>query len=177
MDQSGCRFLNVTNREEIELVSHLAREIWTEHYTPIIGTEQVQYMLENFQSVEAIEESIGQGMLYNIIFIESDPVGYYAVKPNEPIDKLFLSKIYVLASARGKGIASQAVKNIIETARINQLGYIWLTVNKNNKGSIAAYHKMGFRKTGSIVTPIGSGFVMDDDVMEMETDYHTAARQ
>ena len=49
-------------------------------------------------------------------------------------------------------------------ARCAELGCreLWLTVNKHNTGSIAFYERMGFRKTGALVTDIGHGFVMDD---------------
>ena len=36
----------------------------------------------------------------------------------------------------------------------------------NNIGAISAYEKLGFRKVGSLVQDIGSGFVMDDFAME-----------
>ena len=39
---------------------------------------------------------------------------------------------------------------------------LWLTVNRNNAGSIAFYERAGFRKTNELVTDIGAGFVMDD---------------
>ena len=38
-------FIEVSTEYQIEIVESLAREIWTEHYIPIIGKEQVDYML------------------------------------------------------------------------------------------------------------------------------------
>ena len=43
-----------------------------------------------------------------------------------------------------------------------------LTVNKHNRNAIAAYGKYGFRVAESVVKDIGSGFVMDDYVMNKE---------
>lgn len=43
---------------------------------------------------------------------------------------------------------------------------IQLTVNKHNINSINAYKKWGFKTIDSVVTDIGSGFVMDDYIME-----------
>ena len=43
-------FLEVLTEHQIEIVESLAREIWTEHYVAIIGIEQVDYMLDRFQS-------------------------------------------------------------------------------------------------------------------------------
>ena len=49
-----------TNRSEFKTITDLATVIWQEHYTPIIGVGQVAYMLDNFQSVSAIESQIQQ---------------------------------------------------------------------------------------------------------------------
>lgn len=43
---------------------------------------------------------------------------------------------------------------------------IYLTVNKNNTNTISAYIKLGFEIVDSIITDIGSNFVMDDYIME-----------
>ncbi|MDD3441568.1 MAG: GNAT family N-acetyltransferase, partial [Kiritimatiellae bacterium] len=53
---------------------------------------------------------------------------------------------------------------------------LWLTVNKHNTGSIAFYERMGFRKTGALVTDIGHGFVMDDWRMAKEISTAPAGR-
>jgi len=79
-----------------------------------------------------------------------------------------LSKIYVLKDYRGKGIARKAMDFVVSETILAGLGLIRLTVNKNNTGSILAYEKMGFQNMGSVVTEIGSGYVMDDFIMEME---------
>jgi hypothetical protein len=43
----------VTIAEDIDAVAALAREIWTEQVTPIIGKAQVDYMLEMLQRAPA----------------------------------------------------------------------------------------------------------------------------
>ncbi len=45
--------IEVRNEDQIDIVESLANEIWTEHYTPIIGKDQVKYMLDKFQSKDA----------------------------------------------------------------------------------------------------------------------------
>ena len=66
------------------------------------------------------------------------------------------------AAVRGAGLG----RTLVEFAerRGSELGCneLWLTVNRNNLGSIAFYERLGFRKTREVVTDIGGGFVMDD---------------
>lgn len=151
--------VRVESREQIAAVAALAREIWTRHYTPIIGAAQVAYMLERFQSAEAIAQQIAEeGFEY---YLEPD-AGYLALVPDVPARRVLLSKIYVQEDRCGTGLGRAMVE--WAQTRCAQLGCreLWLTVNKHNSGSIAFYERMGFRKTKAMVTDIGNGYVMDD---------------
>ena len=55
----------VETNDDIYTVATLAQEIWTQHFTPIIGASQVDYMLNKFQSTEAITAQIADGWEYN----------------------------------------------------------------------------------------------------------------
>ncbi|MCL1794979.1 MAG: GNAT family N-acetyltransferase [Oscillospiraceae bacterium] len=156
-------------KSEAVAVANLADEIWREHYTPIIGTEQVEYMLQKFQSAEQICEDIKRNK-YTYFTAEriksGEMVGYCASQPKECY--LLLSKLYVRKDCRGKGIARSFLDETIALCRAeHNFDKIRLTVNKHNENSIAAYYKMGFETIDSVKTDIGGGFFMDDFVMEL----------
>ncbi len=157
-------FIAVTTKQQIEIVESLAREIWTEHYIPIVGKAQVDYMLERFQSKPAVLQQIKRGTLYFLIREDNEIIGYMAVHPKG--HELFLSKIYIKFSRRGKGYGRKAVQFAETLAKERSLNKIVLTVNRNNVNSIKAYERFGFKKTGSLIQDIGNGFVMDDYKME-----------
>lgn len=157
-------FIPVTTNDQMSLVESLAREIWTEHYTPIIGKLQVEYMLDRFQSRQAIADQIKTGVLYFLIRTDDAFIGYLAVQPKD--DELFLSKIYVRSSLRRKGYGRKAVQFVELLAKERNLGKVVLTVNKSNVTSIRSYEKMGFQNAGSLIQDIGNGYVMDDYKME-----------
>jgi len=157
-------FLEVSTDNHIEIVESLAREIWTEYYIPIIGSEQVRYMLDRFQSRRAISEQLRTGVLYFLMKEDNEFIGYIAVQPRGV--ELFLSKIYVKASRRAGGFGKKAVQFAESLAEERGLRKIVLTVNKNNVNAIKAYEKIGFVNVGSLVQDIGNGFVMDDYKME-----------
>lgn len=154
----------VTHKEQIRIIENLAHEIWHNHYTPIIGKQQVHYMLEKFQSAESIAEQIKHGSLYFLILDEHIPVGYMGVELLS--ETLFLSKFYSIKSARGKGYGRKMITFLETLAQEKHLNKISLTVNKYNKGSIKMYEKVGFGISGSVVKDIGEGFIMDDYQME-----------
>jgi len=157
--------IEVTDQRQIDIVASLAKEIWTECYTPIIGRDQVEYMLCTFQSKDAISVQIHtEGCRYFLIEEDGAYVGYLGVQSKDK--ELFLSKIYIEASRRGKGIGRKSVQFLEHLASLRNLNKISLTVNKNNLQSIKAYEKMGFTNLGSVVQDIGNGFIMDDFKME-----------
>ena len=150
-----------------ELVS-MIREIWLEHYTPIIGCEQVEYMLERFQSEDPIKRQMTEDRYqYFGIFADGVLAGYYAVQALE--DRfVFLSKFYTRKSFRGRGFGKMMLSHLEKQWKPLGKSRVWLTVNKNNADSIAIYKKLGFSIIEEIVADIGNGFVMDDYKMEKE---------
>jgi len=160
-------YTQVITDAQIKMVAGLAREIWTEHFTAIIGADQVSYMLDNIQSENAIAEQIrNKEYTYYLIEENEQPIGYCAIARQENV--LFLSKLYILKTMRGKGIARKTIDFIKAIAFEKKLEKITLTVNKNNSGPIEAYEKLGFVNTGPIVQDIGGGFIMDDYKMELK---------
>lgn len=158
---------SVQSPTDIRAVTDLASTIWNEYYVPIIGQEQVNYMVNVFQSAEAIEKQINsENQEYYLVYYLGEPAGYISIKLSG--DDLFLSKFYVVKEKRGTGLGKTGLNFIKSRAKELGVNAITLTVNKNNIDSIKAYDKMGFKNTGSVVADIGAGFVMDDYTMRLE---------
>ena len=155
---------SATGKEQIAVIAALAEEIWREHFTPIIGKSQVEYMLEVFQSERAIGEQVKKGFLYYLIKTNKRHVGYFGVYQTD--EGLLLSKFYIRSTERGKGLGRRAMIFIESLAIERSVTRIILTVNKYNSDTIEAYKKFGFQITESMVQDIGNGFVMDDYRME-----------
>ena len=164
--QSAIEIIEVSDEASINKAERLAKEIWRQHYIPIIGKDQVEYMLEKFQSKQAIYEQIQNGFIYYLVKLDDDYLGYLSILPKDESGELFLSKIYISIEQRGKGYGKKAMDFIENLARRRSLSRITLTVNKHNSGAIKAYQKMGFRIVDSIAQDIGGGFIMDDYGME-----------
>ena len=160
------RFIKVHSKQQIADIVHLAREIWQEHYLPIVGQEQIDYMLGKFQSKRAIDEQLSDGYEYYSVTYDERNTGYMAVISNLRDASLMISKIYVRKSDRECGLGKQMLKFAEDLCRQRKIKKIWLTVNKHNKHSIEWYSRMGFTNTGPIIQDIGGGFVMDDFKME-----------
>lgn len=149
---------------DVTALATMAARIWMEHYRPILSEGQIRYMVDAFQSAEAIRRQLGEGYRYVFLIEDGRRAGYAAVRDDG--DRLFLSKLYVDAVYRRRGIAKAAIAAFCEECRRTGRRAVWLTVNRHNTSSIAAYERMGFVRVDEQVTDIGGGYVMDDYYME-----------
>lgn len=151
---------------ELDRLEPIARAIWEQHYTPIIGAEQVEYMLDKFQSARAMQAQIADGYRYYVLSDRDQWIGYFAIQKQDK--DLFVSKVYLLTSYRGKGYGRLMMDHIEILAREMDCIQLRLTVNKYNADSIAFYNRLGYIKLHDAVFDIGSGYVMDDFVLVKE---------
>lgn len=153
------------NDEQLQQIANLADTIWHEHFTPIIGTEQVEYMLDKFQSFPALKHQLTDGYEYYQLYDNEIFCGYCGVHPDED-GRLFLSKLYLKKEARGRHLATQAFAFLKFLCQKRNLHSIWLTCNKHNDNSLAVYRHLGFQTIDTQEADIGNGFIMDDYIME-----------
>ena len=69
--------------EEIERLAAFAEEVWHEHYDPLLGSAQVDYMVEKFQSAPALAEQLKNGYeYYAVVDKESgEMMGFCGIRP------------------------------------------------------------------------------------------------
>ena len=161
----SCEIKEVKTEAEIQRLADMAGKIWHEFFPGIISKEQIDYMVDKFQSFRAMTDQMqNQGYRYHVLEADGEPMGYTGWKLED--GKLFLSKIYLKKEARGKGYSSILFRFLEQQARENNASAIWLTVNKYNAHSIAVYEHKGFKTVRTQEADIGNGFIMDDYIME-----------
>lgn len=153
------RFEPVVGDIQIKEVAILAHDIWHEAYETILSKEQRDYMIDAFQSPEAIS----QGEYY-LLYEGNEVLGYLGIGEEDKC--LLLSKIYLKSTSRGKGYLRQIVAKAKELSLERDYTTIRLYVNKENS-ALKAYEVCGFKNVGSVVKDIGNGYVMDDYVLEL----------
>lgn len=176
-------FKEAFNNNELENIHKLAQNIWKEHYSNILTDGQIQYMVSNFQSVQAMEKQLKEGYKYLQILFKNEAeedtlVGYFSfVQKNDSSNDLseddknqsvFLSKLYIEKTFRNQGIARSVISYLKRIAQKQDCKSIWLTVNKQNIHSIEAYKKLGFKTYREDSVDIGRGYVMDDYYMKID---------
>lgn len=161
-------FCEVAYPSEIPKLAALAREIWTECYSPLLASAQIEYMLEHFQSEQPMRHQLAEEH-YRYFFLKFDEqdAGYLGIQLKD--NALFLSKLYIRHDFRGLGIARDVMAFLEGWMRGAKLSRIWLTVNRGNQKAIQAYESMGFQNIGTQDADIGSGYIMDDYLFEKKS--------
>ena len=167
METDTVTLTQVKTDEQLKTLAETANIVWHEFFPCILTEEQIDYMVDKFQSYEAMKNQMkNDGYEYYFITADDKILGYTGIKKEQ--ERLFLSKLYLLKENRGKGYASGAFEQLILYCKDNDLKSIYLTVNKHNEHTIAVYKKRGFEIIDTQVADIGNGFVMDDYIMEMK---------
>jgi diamine N-acetyltransferase len=153
---------------DIHVIAPLAARIWRLHYTPIVGAEQVEYMLQRRYGAEDLNASINATDRWFEVLRVSDKIcGFLRCTQKSDVE-MKLEELYLLDSQRGQGFGKRMLERAETIARDQGCQRLTLTVNKHNAPSIAVYLHQGFVNARSVVFDIGNGFVMDDFVMEKE---------
>ena len=165
-------FVPVETDEQTHELAIMAHDIWNEYWPAIIGQEQTTYMVERFQSYDAITRDMAEND-YEYWFVVTDKdepteriVGFTGGHNEPETNRFFISKIYLLEQERGKHFASDVVAFYNDLCLQRGFSAMYLTVNKRNELGIRAYQGKGFETIDAVAADIGHGFVMDDFIME-----------
>lgn len=161
-------FVKCETDHKLRRTAEMAIDIWHECFEGVISDEQIDYMLENFQSFAAIKKQVGsENYEYYNFVLDGTRIGYFAVAA-QPDNTMMLSKLYMYKEYRGNGYAKKAFEFIKDLARQKGCKSIWLTVNRHNYGAMKVYEAFGMKVIREQVTDIGNGFVMDDYVYSID---------
>ena len=172
----GVAFIPVRNASDQERLARLAGQIWREYWPAHIGKAQTEYMVERFQSLEAIKRDMAEHdyEYWLLVATEQDDdgiekgiVGFTGGHDEFETNRFFISKIYLFPEARGHGYARRVIEFYEDLCFARGFEAMYLTVNKHNELGIRAYAGTGFETIDSVETDIGEGYIMDDYIMEL----------
>lgn len=175
MDQARIVFTNTRldamTAADFETLARLAEAIWRTHYTRIIGSAQIDYMLAERYTPEKLRLYLNADDRWLMLLRIDSPtgsraVGYCSYALTENPGEMKLEQLYLLPELHGQGLGKLMLRHVEEQARARGRSTLVLQTNKRNDIAIAFYRKAGFTVREEAVFDIGNGFVMDDYVME-----------
>lgn len=159
--------VKIAAANDIPLIISLAMQVWPQTYTPILGPEQVKYMLDKFYTpVALLSQMQDAGHQFIIGSHGGEPVAFASWSQTEPgIYKLH--KIYIIPGRQGKGIGRSLLSFIVASIRAKQATHLRLNVNIYNTPAKAFYEKAGFTHLADEDIDIGNGYFMNDHILSL----------
>ena len=160
------RIIKVAEKKDLAGIRKLAEKIWPATYADILSAGQIDYMMGQIYSMDSLLQQIDE---YHHIFLileyDAQPAGFasYSLYPEEKKGKL--QKIYVDPALQGKGLGQFLLKAVEERVKATGCHTLHLNVNRHNKAR-SFYEKQGFVVIRNEDIDIGSGFFMNDYVMQ-----------
>ncbi|RYY53859.1 MAG: GNAT family N-acetyltransferase [Chitinophagaceae bacterium] len=150
---------------DIPLIRDLTMRIWPVTYGGILTPAQIDYMLDMMYDEAVLRRQMEKEQEFVIVYDGLEAVGFAAFGQVSP-GVFKLHKIYVLPSQQGKGTGKFVITQLADAMRRKNGRIMRLNVNRENK-AIGFYQKIGFVITGEEDNDIGSGYFMNDYVMEL----------
>jgi len=151
--------------EETPIITTLAQRIWREHYYPMVGEAQVEYMLDRYYTDASLRTQMEDGQVFWLPELNGEVIGYVAISPKGP-GEYFLNKFYIDNQKRGLGFGKVILERVL--AQYPDLRELRLTVNRQNYKTINYYFRVGFTIEACFDFDIGNGYVMNDFKMVLK---------
>lgn len=158
MMASSDFIIRPASASDVDELSALAHRIWREHYTPIIGRDQVEYMLGLWYGVDFLLKQVADKDRLFLVLEQMEKLKGY-IQSSEQKGHTFIHKLYIAPESQGQGMGSALLGALPKHLPIR------LRVNRNNIDSIAFYKRHRFEIIAEDVLDIGEGYAMDDYIM------------
>ena len=139
---------------EIPRIIKLAWDIWPEWYWPVIGPEQIAFMLESIYQSEALETQMENGQQFFVLSLQNRDAGFLAIRNGK------LEKLYLRPEFRGKGKGSAMLEFATQKMKEANINFMELNVNRFNP-ALSFYLWNGFSILREVDIPFGPFFLND----------------
>ncbi len=158
--------IRFADADDINSIGFLAHQIWPAAYGHILSEAQLQYMLHMMYSPASLKKQMQeQKHVFMMAALEDEPVGFASFSATATTGIFKLHKIYVSTSIQGKGLGKALLGAVTEEVKTLGATALQLNVNRHNKAK-EFYERQGFTVIKEEDIDIGSGYLMNDYVME-----------
>lgn len=152
---------------EISVIQSIGVECYRVTYPPILGDQQVEYMLNKFYTLSSLEEQMTNGHIFLISSENRKDLGFASYNLIDPeLGNYQLQKLYVLPEAQGSGLGRFLIESVMDICKKNGGKTLSLNVNRYND-ALSFYQKLGFSVRENVDIDIGNGYFMNDYVMKV----------
>jgi ribosomal protein S18 acetylase RimI-like enzyme len=162
----------VATEQHLPIVASLARDIWNLYYPSIISQAQIDYMLGQRYTAQALKRSFDKkGASILLAQIGPMAIGYalLTVADDSP-DETCIDAFYLHPNHHRRGFGTSFMNQVIDHLSDSPRRIIELNVNRLNISAINFYFRNGFVIRSVVDVNLGHGFVGNDYIMERRLD-------
>lgn len=167
----GAVEISTAGPADLGRIADLARRTWWHCYPAIISREQIEYMLAQRYTPEAMASAVQSGRLvFEQLKVDGELGAFAAYSESDKPEELKLQQLYVSPEWQGRGLGGQLIRHVARIARAAGRSHLVLTVNRRNGRAIETYLRSGFTIRETADFDIGRGYLMEDYVMSLPLD-------
>ncbi|WP_028509980.1 GNAT family N-acetyltransferase [Ruminococcus sp. NK3A76] len=161
-------FESISGSLDIIKTTCLANRIFGQHYTQLMPRPQIDYILDSFNSFNAINERISSGgYKYYSIMCDNRPAGFFAYVPRlgEAVE---ITEIGVIKKQRGKGCCKKALNFIVTKAKEGGARTVKIKIDKKNETALNAFKALGMQEIGEEQTKLMGDFFVEQLILALD---------
>lgn len=152
--------------KDIESIQDLANRTWWTTYSEYLSKDQIEYMLDKMYNKGELLSQFKAGYIFLMAEEAGVDLGFASFSVLDSLKGSYkLHKLYVLPETHGRGVGKLLMNEVVNLIRRAEGRSVQLNVNRNNKAA-EFYKKAGFAVKEIMDLDIGSGYLMNDYVME-----------
>ena len=161
-------FESISGSLDIIKTSCLANRIFGQHFTPMMPRPQIDYLLDTYNSFNAINERITSGgYKYYGILCDNRPVGFFAFVPRLG-DAVEITEIGVIKKQRGKGCCKKALEFITAQAKEKGAKTVKIKIDKKNETALGAFKALGMQEIGEEQAKLMGDFYVEQTILALD---------
>ncbi len=157
------------NINDIYTIRDLAFRIWPQTYDPIVGAQQVSYMLDMIYSDDALRQQMENSQKFILGYSDELPIAFASYSEIEA-GVFKLHKLYVLPDLQGQGIGKRMIEYVMDDMKKDNANMLILNVNRHNASAKSFYENLGFEQIREEDIDINNGYFMNDYVLGLSLD-------
>lgn len=155
--------IRTASMHDADTIHTLAHEIWPQTYGNIISKAQIDFMLEQSYTHEAIQKQMLDGHSFLLIEKEEIAQGFASFRHTSDPRIFKLEKLYVRTKTQTQGVGRKLLTEVEQRCLALGAKQLILNVNRNNK-ALNFYQHVGYEILQSVDIPYFE-YVLNDYVM------------
>ncbi|MFB9864140.1 GNAT family N-acetyltransferase [Rufibacter immobilis] len=156
--------ITVQPTSDIALIQELAYATWQPTYEKILSQAQIDFMLTEIYSPEALRKQMDEGQTFLLLRQGETPAAFASFSLLQADQKLYkLNKLYIHPLFQGRGFGKILLEEVTQRAKAQGAEKLELNVHRQNP-AFHFYQKHGFEISQIIDIPFGQ-FTLNDYIL------------